>query len=205
MIDSSPLPESYERSETPRAEGKWKLNREDFDTLLTWLHPDREEAGRRYEQIRRGLIKMFKCRGSVWAEELANETFDRVCRKIRELAPRYEGEPAPYVYAVANNIYLESLKKKQPSALPPELASEPTEDVEQKHECLDECLGQLEVKDRSLALDYYRADKKGKIDNRKTLARQYGITQNALRLKMFGLRRALYRCIIECLARKLAD
>lgn len=206
MSDSfTRAPESKNSSQSPHPKEKWTLNQEDFDLLLAWLDADREAAGRRYEQIRRGLIKMFKCRGSVWAEELANETLDRVCKKIKEIAPTYEGDPTPYVYAVANNIYLESLKKKQASVTPPELLNEPGEDVEQKHECLDECLMRLVPDDRSLALAYYQEEKQGKIDNRKELGRKYGITLNALRIKMFELRRNLYRCITECLGRKLAD
>src|SRR5947209_6617862 len=34
-----------------------------FDRLLAWLNPDREQAGQRYEEIRRRLIKIFARRG----------------------------------------------------------------------------------------------------------------------------------------------
>ena len=53
-----------------------------FDELLEWLDPDREKAGRRYEAIRAGLIRMYVARGVSDAEYYADETIDRVARKI---------------------------------------------------------------------------------------------------------------------------
>lgn len=200
MSDSPTAPpENKETPGTPHPVRKRTLNQEDFDCLLTWLDPDRDEAGRRYEQIRRGLIQMFKCRGSLWAEELANETIDRVCRKVKELAPRYVGNPTPYFFDVAKKIYLESLKKKLPPAISYDPQNQAAEDVERRHECLDRCLQKLAPDDRALALDYYREEKQGKIDNRKELARRHEMTLNALRIKMYGIRGTLYKCIRECL------
>ena len=41
----------------------WFLTQEAFDALLAWLDPEREAAGRKYEEIRLRLIKLFTCRG----------------------------------------------------------------------------------------------------------------------------------------------
>ena len=41
----------------------WTLTPELFEQLLDWLNPDREQAGRDYEALRRRLIKLFTCRG----------------------------------------------------------------------------------------------------------------------------------------------
>ena len=40
-----------------------ELNPDTFEALLRWLAPDREEAGKRDEEIRHRLIRIFACRG----------------------------------------------------------------------------------------------------------------------------------------------
>ena len=61
----------------------WSLSQEDFDALLAWLDPEREQAGLKYEQIRGSLIKIFTGRGCTDPEELADETINRVTAKIK--------------------------------------------------------------------------------------------------------------------------
>jgi hypothetical protein len=45
---------------------------------------DSECAGEQYEKIGRKSVKLFKWRGCAHAEECADETFNRVARKICE-------------------------------------------------------------------------------------------------------------------------
>jgi hypothetical protein len=66
--------------------GNWTLTQEGFDGLLTWLSPDREQAGRKYEEIRLRLIKIYTRRGCTTPEELADEVFNRVTKKLPEIA-----------------------------------------------------------------------------------------------------------------------
>ena len=72
---------------------KVDLTEDTLDRLLHWLDRDRDRAGQRYEQIRSGLIKVFLCRGSVDPEELADETINRVAKKVLEIAESYVGDP----------------------------------------------------------------------------------------------------------------
>ncbi|HKP37054.1 MAG TPA: hypothetical protein VJT71_09355, partial [Pyrinomonadaceae bacterium] len=58
------------------------LAQEDFDRLLAWLDADRERAGVIYEKIRWRLITIFAARNCVTPEDLADETLDRVARKV---------------------------------------------------------------------------------------------------------------------------
>lgn len=58
--------------------GKWILARKRLDVFLGYLHPDREQAGERYEQIRRILVTLFKCNGCPSAADAVDETIDRV-------------------------------------------------------------------------------------------------------------------------------
>ena len=168
-----------------------------FDSLLTWLAPDREEAGAKYEQIRRRLIKIFACRGRHDAEELADETINRVTLKAAKIAQEYVGDPALYFYGVAQKVYLESVRKRAP-AMPPPPPAAPAE-VEQEYECLEKCMEQLPPNSRELILEYYQNDKKLKVEYRKGLAERLGIAPNAVRIRAHRIRQVLQRCVQGCL------
>ncbi|HVS20925.1 MAG TPA: hypothetical protein VHD88_03710 [Pyrinomonadaceae bacterium] len=58
------------------------LQQEDFGRLLVWLDPDPERVGAIYERIRWRLIAILASRGCALAEELADETIDRVARRL---------------------------------------------------------------------------------------------------------------------------
>jgi DNA-directed RNA polymerase specialized sigma24 family protein len=53
-----------------------------FERLLDHLHPDRDIAGRTYEQLRRRLVRFFEGRRCAFPEEHADESLNRVARKL---------------------------------------------------------------------------------------------------------------------------
>ena len=178
------------------------LSQETFDDFLAWLDPDRERAGKKYESIRRRLIEIFTCRGCRDAEDLADETINRVALKAQEIAPGYVGDPALYFYGVAQKVHLESLRRK-PRVPPPPPVNEPN-DVEFEYECLERCMEQLASSQRELVLQYYREDKRAKIDSRKELAAHLGIELNALRIRAHRLRATLRECVEKCIEARAA-
>ena len=182
---------------TPSGRKASGLTQEAFDSLLAFLGPTPEEAGQRYEEIRRRLIKIFTCRGCTTPEELVDESIDRVARKAAELAPTYEGDPALFFYGVARRVYLESLKKKPFAAPPPEPDS--SQGHERELHCLDECMQSLPPAQSAFIRDYYREDRSAKIENRKALAARMGIGINALRIRAHRLRAELQTCVTACL------
>jgi DNA-directed RNA polymerase specialized sigma24 family protein len=182
---------------------KWDLNQGSFDRLLAWLHSDREQAGKRYEEIRRRLIKIFTCRGCREAEELADETINRVARKTEEIAGTYSGDPALYFYGVANKVRLEYFRKKPAPPLPPPPPQ--SDETEREYECLDQCMHRLTSNNRDLVLQYYQEEKEAKIEHRKRLSRQLGIGINALRLRAFRIREILQQCVQNCLGQTAAE
>ena len=182
------------------------MKQEDFDKLLAWLHRDREQAGRKYEEIRESLVKIFSWRGYYDAEDLADEVVNRVAAKTQGLADHYVGDPALYFYGVAKKILLERERREQPHPLDetmkaPDTATQPEEDLEaaRRDECLQKCLRELDADDRMLILAYYQKSKQAKIDYRKALAGQFGLNTNALRVKVFRIRAHLKKCIKQCL------
>jgi DNA-directed RNA polymerase specialized sigma24 family protein len=182
---------------------EWDLTPEAFEQLLVWLNPNREQAGSKYEEIRRRLIKILTCRGCTCPEELADETMNRVTRKVPEIIGNYVGDPSLYFYGVAHNVHLEYVRKK-PNLLPPP-APDPPEETERDYECLELCMERLTSKSRELVLEYYQAEKRAKIDRRKELASRLGIAVNALRIRAHRIRSNLQECVFECTKRKQED
>jgi DNA-directed RNA polymerase specialized sigma24 family protein len=174
-----------------------------FDSLLAWLDPDRDLAAGKYEQIRRRLIKLFTCRGRHDAEELADETINRVTLKAPEVAREYVGDPSLYFYGVAQKVLLESHRRRPPPPPAPRPDAAESEETEREYECLERCMGELTPANRELVLDYYRNDRRAKIDHRKELAARLGIAQNALRIRVHRLRTTLQECVRGCLGQGL--
>jgi DNA-directed RNA polymerase specialized sigma24 family protein len=176
---------------------EWVLTQESFDALLAWLDPDRESAGRKYEDIRTRLIKIFCCRGCYEPEDLADETINRVTNKLKEIETSFIGERARYFYGVANKVHMEYLRRRPaPAPLPP---TQDPDDLEREYNCLERCMQLLTVANRDLVLQYYQEEKKAKIDHRKRLAEQLGIALNALRIRAHRIRSSLQECVQNCI------
>ncbi len=168
-----------------------------FDSLLAWLGPDRERAALKYEQIRQRLIRIFACRGCPDADVLADQTIERVTQLLPRIAADYAGDPAPYFYEVAKKIFLESQRKRPPASFvaPPKADSE---EVERDHACLERCMEELAAGEGELMVEYYRYDRRAKIEHRRGLAENLDITPNALRIRAHRIRAALQRCVQAC-------
>src|SRR5882762_2150995 len=91
---------------------KWAITQEAFDGLLGWLDTNRDQAAQKYEKIRTRLIKIFICRGCGEADDLADETINRVTAKVDSIANSYTGDPALYFYGVAQKVHLEYLRSR---------------------------------------------------------------------------------------------
>lgn len=172
------------------------LTQEIFEQLLAWLDEDRDQAGKKYEEIRYQLINLFIARGCHISEELADKTIDRVARKVKDIAGTYVGNPALYFYGVAKIIYLEYVRRKP--ILRPNLPSQPETDSERRYECLQRCIEKLPSVNRELILSYYREGQTNEVERRK-LAAGMGLELNALWARVHRIKEKLRRCVIECL------
>jgi DNA-directed RNA polymerase specialized sigma24 family protein len=169
-----------------------------FNQLLGWLNPDRDQAGLRYEEIRRRLIKIFAHHGCTEAEDLADETISRVERNVDEVAPGWVNDPVLYFYAVARNVRHEYVRRKPPPEPPPPPDSE---EAEREDSCLQNCLKRLLSSDeRSLVLQYHEGYGQAKIERRRQLAQSHELGQNALRIRIHRLLTRLRPCVQDCLA-----
>src|SRR5262249_55185049 len=146
------------------------------------------------------LIMMFRARRCVFAEDLADVTFERVVRKLANLTAEFSGDPARYFYAVAKKIYLEYQREitndywKCRRSL-----SETTDnpDMENKLQQLDDALDAIPNSDRDLILKYYASNGKTKIIQRRALAEQFGIQPYTLRQRIFRIRKDIKTYMIR--------
>src|SRR5215510_14438551 len=173
------------------------MTQAEFDALLTWLDPDRDRAGEKYEKIRSRLIKIFACRGCSEPEDQADQTFNRVASKLEEILGTWVGDPTPYFYNVAQKILLEYFRKRKVPTPPVE--NRVDENIEKQYACLEECMTGLHPEDRRLVTEYYQDEKAQKIRRRNRLAEEFGITLNALRIKACRIRQQLRLCVLQCL------
>jgi len=180
----------------------WVLTQDSLDQLLTLLDPDRERAGKQYEIIRRKLLKFFEWRGAVHPDDLADETINRVARKLeaREVIRNAQA----FVIGVARLVWLESLKQQERERIAMSqlsLAGEPlvVEEGDPRLECFDSCLAGLTAKSRDLIIAYHREERHAKIELRKELAVTLGIPLNALRIRAHRIRTQLEKCVADCL------
>jgi DNA-directed RNA polymerase specialized sigma24 family protein len=181
----------------------WNLTQESLDAFLACLDDDRRRAGERYEQLRSKLINFFQWRGAVFPEDQADETINRVIRKLAE--GESIRDPATYVYGVARMVVLEAARQRDRAvpidevADPPEKRPLEEEYSEPRLGCLDGCLQRLPTKVRELITEYYVKDKGDKIEHRKKLAGRLGIQTNALRIRALRTRDKLRSCIEGCM------
>src|SRR5262249_50613606 len=88
--------------------GKSRLTAAQFENLLHRLGANRERAGQAYEYLRRQLIRFFEWNCDIPAEDLVDETFDRVAQKLEELEIH---NVVAFAWGVARNIRHEAEKK----------------------------------------------------------------------------------------------
>jgi RNA polymerase sigma factor (sigma-70 family) len=197
---------------------EWVLTHEAFDKLLISLNPDVEVAASRYELIRKKLITFFESRGCLDPIDYADETINRVARRLSEGVEIYTQDPSSYFYGVARNLLqeywedpsrlskpLDNLTSERPLSVSPDAALEHRErqvQLDRQMECLEQCLALLPEPNRELIIEYYRGDGGQKIRSRKELARRRGIPLNALRIRALRIRQKLEGCVGQCLSQE---
>jgi DNA-directed RNA polymerase specialized sigma24 family protein len=152
--------------------------------------------------MRRRLVWYFGHKRCLSPDELADETLNRVARRLEEEGTIVDTQPARYCYIVAKFVFLEHLRRtdQQQSVLaaiqPPGVL---LDDVRERLvECLEQCLDELNQPDRDLILGYYQGDGSARIRNRKALAARLGLTTNALSIRACRIRDALQDCVGRC-------
>jgi len=175
-----------------------------FEHLLACLDADADRAASEYERLRLTLVKFFDWRGAWAPDECADETLDRLVLKLQ--SETTVDDIRRYARGIARLVLLERLRRQEqvPIDRRPQLPdlrdTSPSDASDPLHECFEQCLARLPAESRTLVLHYYGADGRGKIDDRRRLARSAGISPNALRSRVQRLRARLERCTETCAA-----
>ena len=184
-----------------------------FTRLLEWLDQGVESHGERYLEMRRRLVAYFDRRNRPSADELADETLNRVGRTLATDGTIDIQPPARYCYIVARFVLLEDLRRDrryvnvdQPLDMMSSTAvgGRPFESderaiiKEQRLDCLDRCLDELRPAQRQLVIEYYRDARRQRIERRRDLATRLGISMNALGIRAYRLRDTLMACVEGC-------
>jgi len=67
--------------------------------------------------------------------------------------------------------------------------------------CLERCMKTLPAEDERLIREYYLFEKRQKIDRKRGLAEELGISAGALRVKAFKIRKKLQDCVLACVTK----
>lgn len=177
----------------------------DFEALLHGLDPDRDAAGARYEILRLKLCRYFAYRGQPGAEELADETLDRVGRRLAR-GEELRADPSAFALGVARNVLREAWDRQRrrdrageevatamaaPDHAPGE--GEPWQGAPLA--ALASCLARLPDDQRRLVLAYYEGQQGSQIPARRSLAASAGLGLNALRIRVHRIRQSLEQCL----------
>jgi DNA-directed RNA polymerase specialized sigma24 family protein len=179
------------------------LGAEALEGLLVRLGRDADAAGAEYGRLHLRLTAFFQSHGSLEPGRDADETLDRLARKLRE-GHVIRDVPA-YVHGLARNVLREAWRRARREegasealrALPPP----PVADAD-LWDSFDRCLAQLEPERAELLLAYYAAARSSNRAWRAELAASRGLSLNALRIRVFRAREALRESLARCLAER---
>ena len=181
-----------------------------FERLLVWLDEGVDSGGRRYLETRARLVRYFQYKRCSTPDELADETLNRVARRLEEAGQIVDTPPARYCYIVAKFVLLEHLRRPDPQSLERVPTIGPLADAaggsseaarrERLLDCLDRCMRTLPQDEAQLILDYYRGEQRTKIEQRRRLAAERQLSANALKIRACRIRDKLEACINACRA-----
>jgi DNA-directed RNA polymerase specialized sigma24 family protein len=164
--------------------------------------------------MRRRLARYFDRRNCSSPDDLADETLNRVARKLEEKGEIVGASPAHYCYIVAKFVFLEFGRRSEQNQTSLDAAQSsgrviaslavpfrPSVDAiakERLFDCLERCLSKMQPENRELILDYYRGEQRAKIERRSELATRLGLTMNALSIRACRIRSKLETCVRTC-------
>lgn len=179
----------------------WTPTAGNFNAFIEWLGAGTASGGESYLDMHARLAAYFTRKGCSTPDELADETLNRVARRLQEEGTISGVAPAQYCYIVARYVLLEHLRSSESHCAPllrdigdrdTRRGADATETLLAR---LDHCLGQMTEGDRALILAYYSGDGAGRIKTRQQLASRYGLSANALTIRASRLRERLRACL----------
>jgi DNA-directed RNA polymerase specialized sigma24 family protein len=181
-----------------------------FSRLLEWLDDGVDSNGERYVEIRRRLVQYFDRRNRPRPDDLADETLNRIARTLEESTVIATRPPARYCYVVAKFVLFEDVRRERRRVAFDEAHIGMTSPVawrepdlnDERLDCLERCLRQLNPEQRELIVEYYADTRRRKIERRRALAERLGISMNALGIRAWRIRESLMASVEACRRRR---
>ncbi len=194
----------------------WAPNEKAFAKFLVWLDEGMNSDGQRYLEVRRRLELYFDRKNCVAPAELADETLNRVAKKLEENGEITDVAPLQYCYIVAKFVFLRSAASRQTlpfnrpltatngsnlsgqsaTLLEADAASGQKEKIA---DCLQRCLENLSAGRPGIDRRVLSWQQRSKIERRAALAARLGLTANALSIRAYRVRQRLEVCLQTCL------
>lgn len=192
----------------------WNITSSAFHRLLDWLDEGEKSDGKKYLEMRQRLVAYFDRKNCQAPDEFADETLNRVARRLEEEGAIETETPAKYCYIVARFVFLEYLRRMNKLSIPLDdvmqrtqvnqlvwtESSDEKEIKEKMLDCLEQCTGKLESTNREIIISYYFGREQLKIENRRAVAQRLGISANALSIRACRIRDKLEVCVGKCVA-----
>jgi DNA-directed RNA polymerase specialized sigma24 family protein len=190
----------------------WSLNTVALNRFLSWLDEGANSNGQKYLEMRRRLVAYFDRKNCPIPDELADETINRVARRLEQVGSIEAETPAKYCYISARFVFLEYLRTRaKDQRLRNEFSGESGHDEKDPNdqecknrmlECLERCAEKLDPANKKLIFGYYVGEERVKIESRRALAKTLGITMNALSIRACRIRAQLELCVQECIGHR---
>jgi DNA-directed RNA polymerase specialized sigma24 family protein len=171
-----------------------------FEKFLANLSADEQQAGERYDELRRSLIRYFRFKGDAAPEEAADTVFDRVLQKLAENQKIHE--ISNYCFGVARLVALERARSS-------EREKRAAQKFYQTHNCdgdfagenedlinFRHCLKKLAPHEQKMLAEYFAdGTTDEKAARRNEIAHSENTTLSNLRTRVHRLRQALAECL----------
>lgn len=183
---------------------RWEPSEPAFRQLLSWLDEGTDSHGETYLSVRERLVHYFARRNGPFPEDLADETLNRVARRLEEAGSIDDVTPVQFCYITAKFVLLESLRQQgrqtavEPGAARIEPIDDGADESDRMSTCLERCLAACSPSERELILEYYRTDSGSARAHRKQLAARLGLTANSLAIRACRIRGRLEGCVRGC-------
>jgi DNA-directed RNA polymerase specialized sigma24 family protein len=175
---------------------RWQLTNETLSYLLAALHPEENLAAARYQRLHGRLVLFFMRHCATLPEDLADKVLNRVARKLAE-GQRLENIEA-FALGVARLVVHEdrarTLREQQCFF---ELerngsnAEDTTSDCKDQLQVMEEQLAALPISAQSALALYHKGRGVQRIQARRKLAEELGISIGTLRKRIFDLQTQL--------------
>ena len=168
-----------------------------LEKLFRLLEPEALFVEDGFQTCRLKLLKFFAWRYCEDPDNLADETISRLLKNIGAGQEISAEHAYSYVYAIAKNVFYEYLRAKKKSGILTDLEDfQETAPPARAADCRKICLEQLSAAKLELLEHYYLDD----VDS-DDIARELGLTLNALRLQIHHCKVGLKRCLKDCIKR----